>query len=82
MNEGIHVYRPERWIGRSVRRCYKCRRVRRHVVYLYEWHEPLVRCCSCGTQREREQRRSEWSKAKTVREALAEMLVEVFRGGA
>ena len=46
----IHIYRPERWQGRAVRYCTTCRRRRRFIVRLYEYHPGEWICGGCGYQ--------------------------------
>ena len=44
----VHIYAPRSFIARTIQRCFNCEKNRRVVAWLYEWHDPMFRCCACG----------------------------------
>jgi hypothetical protein len=86
----VHIYRPQSWQGRAIRRCSTCKQRRRFIVTLYEWHPPHYECGGCGCkfsgdagrlwsgQKEREKRRQRvretWPNVPGLREAIRQMI--------
>jgi hypothetical protein len=48
--ENVHIYSPQRWLGRTVDFCGTCRCRRRFIVAHFQWNSSVWICGGCGHQ--------------------------------
>jgi len=81
----VYICAPRGFTYRTFRRCRKCKRVTRHLVTLYVWYDPTLRCLAHevrvpGSYRKDPRRAMAlWAAAGTRKQAHAAVCEEAMR---